>query len=161
MCGWVKEPATRLFEVPSSLMLARFSAPQWIARIMITWGFLAAGMMFVHTPLQFYVMRFLLGVAEAGFFPSVIYYFAGWFPMACRGRAVSRIYVASSLASVVMGAMPVRHSLVAAFANPRVLLLGSVGLLGNGAGNGLLLSAPAVLIAGPDSIRCRSPLWSA
>jgi len=65
-----------LFEVPSSLMLARFRAPQWIARIMITWGLLAAGMMFVRTPLQFYVMRFLLGVAKAGFFPSVIYYFA-------------------------------------------------------------------------------------
>src|SRR6478736_2751591 len=94
-----------LFEVPSSLMLARFSAPQWIARIMVTWGLLAAGMIFVRTPLHFYVMRFLLGVAEAGFFPSVIYYFAGWFPMACRGRAVSRIYVASSLASVFMGAI--------------------------------------------------------
>ena len=66
-----------LFEVPSSLMLARFSAPQWMARIMITWGLLAAGMMFVRTPLQFYVMRFVLGVAEAGFFPSVLYYFAG------------------------------------------------------------------------------------
>ena len=92
-----------LFEVPSSLMLARFSAPQWIARIMITWGLLAAGMMFVRTPLQFYVMRFLLGVAEAGFFPSVIYYFAGWFPMACRGRAVSRIYVASSEAALEHG----------------------------------------------------------
>ncbi len=206
-----------LFEVPSSLMLARFSAPQWIARIMITWGLLAVGMMFVRTPLHFYVMRFLLGVSEAGFFPSVIYYFGGWFPMACRGRAVSRIYVASSLASVVMGAIsggllgldgmaglrgwqwlflvqglpavllglilmrflpaapataawltnrekewihrelardaaligaPVRHNLLAAFANPRVLLLGSLGFLGNGAGNGLLLSAPAVLIAG-------------
>src|SRR4029079_2289434 len=92
-----------LFEVPSSMMLARFSARQWIARIMITWGLLAAGMMFVRTPLHFYVLRFLLGVAEAGFFPSVIYYFAGWFPMAYRGRAVSRIYIASSLASVVMG----------------------------------------------------------
>jgi MFS transporter, ACS family, tartrate transporter len=92
-----------LFEVPSSLMLARFSAPQWIARIMITWGLLAAGMMLVRTPVQFYVVRFLLGVAEAGFFPSVIYYFSGWFPMAWRGRAVSRIYVASSLASIVMG----------------------------------------------------------
>ena len=206
-----------LFEVPSSLMLARFSAPQWIARIMVTWGLLAAAMMFVRTPLHFYVMRFLLGVAEAGFFPSVIYYFAGWFPMAYRGRAVSRIYIASSLASVVMGAIsggllgldgtaglrgwqwlflaqglpavvlglvllrvlpeapataswladqekewirrelardaavigaPVRHSLLAAFANPRVLLLGAIGLLGNGAGNGLLLSAPAVLVAG-------------
>ena len=97
--------AYALFEVPSSLMLARVSAPQWIARIMVTWGLLAAGMMFVRTPLQFYVMRFVLGVAEAGFFPSVIYYFAGWFPMVCRGRAVSRIYVASSLASIVMGAI--------------------------------------------------------
>jgi MFS family permease len=63
------------------------------------------GMMFVQTPLHFYVMRFLLEVAEAGFFPSVIYYFPGWCPMACRGRAVSRIYVASSLAAVVMGAI--------------------------------------------------------
>src|SRR6478609_6825534 len=63
-----------LFEVQSSMMLARFSAPQWIARIMITWGLLAAGMMLVHRPLQFYVLRFVLGVAEAGFFPSVIYY---------------------------------------------------------------------------------------
>src|SRR5947208_14291555 len=52
-----------LFEVPSSVMLRRFSAPQWIARIMITWGLLAAGMMFVHKPLQFYGLRFLLGVA--------------------------------------------------------------------------------------------------
>ena len=94
-----------LFEVPSSLMLARFRAPQWIARIMVTWGLLAAAIMFVRTPLHFYVMRFLLGVAEAGFFPSVIYYFAGWFPMACRGRAVSRIYVAGSFASIVMGAI--------------------------------------------------------
>ena len=97
--------AYAMFEVPSSLMLRRYSAPQWIARIMITWGLLAAGMMFVRTPMQFYVMRFLLGAAEAGFFPSVIYYFSGWFPMAWRGRAVSRIYIASSLASFVMGSM--------------------------------------------------------
>lgn len=95
--------AYALFEVPSSLMLRRYSAPQWIARIMITWGLLSAGMMFVRSPLQFYVMRFLLGAAEAGFFPSVIYYFSSWFPTAWRGRAVSRIYIASSLASVVMG----------------------------------------------------------
>ena len=97
--------AYALFEVPSSLMLRRYSAPQWIARIMFTWGLLAAGMMFVSTPMQFYVMRFLLGAAEAGFFPSVIYYFSGWFPMAWRGRAVSRIYIASSFASVVMGSI--------------------------------------------------------
>jgi ACS family tartrate transporter-like MFS transporter len=73
--------AYAMFEVPSSLMLRRYSAPQWVARIMFTWGLLAAGMMFVRTSMQFYVMRFLLGAAEAGFFPTVIYYFSGWFPM--------------------------------------------------------------------------------
>ena len=92
-----------LFEIPSNLMLVRFGARQWIARIMITWGLLSAGMMFVNSPLQFYILRFLLGVAEAGFYPGVIYYFSGWFPVCHRGRAVSRFYVASPLASVVMG----------------------------------------------------------
>ena len=92
-----------LLEIPSNLMLVRFGARRWIARIMITWGLLAAGMMFVRTPMQFYVMRFLLGVAEAGFFPGMMYYLSGWFPMAQRGRAVSRFYVAVPLASVVMG----------------------------------------------------------
>ena len=92
-----------LFEVPSNLLLVRFGARPWLARIMMTWGLLAAGMLFVQTPTQFYVMRFLLGVAEAGFFPGVIYYFAGWFPMAFRGRAVSLFYVATPLASIVMG----------------------------------------------------------
>lgn len=92
-----------LFEIPSNLMLVRYGARQWIARIMITWGLLAAGMMFIQTPLQFYVVRFLLGVAEAGFYPGVIYYFSGWFPWTHRGRAVSRFFVASPLASIVMG----------------------------------------------------------
>ena len=92
-----------LFEIPSNLMLVRFGARKWIARIMITWGLLSAGMKFVDSPMQFYVLRFLLGVAEAGFYPGVIYYFAGWFPVCHRGRAVSRFFVASPLAAVVMG----------------------------------------------------------
>ena len=92
-----------LFEVPSGAMAARFGPRQWIARIMITWGLLAVAMMFIRTPAQFYMMRFLLGVAEAGFIPGMIYYFAGWFPTAFRGRALSRIYIAPSLASVAMG----------------------------------------------------------
>jgi ACS family tartrate transporter-like MFS transporter len=94
-----------LFEIPSNLMLVRFGARKWIARIMVTWGLLSAAMMFVETPLQFYMLRFLLGVAEAGFYPGVIFYFAGWFPPCHRSRAVSRFYVATPLASVVMGAM--------------------------------------------------------
>ena len=94
-----------LLEVPSNLLLARFGARRWIARIMITWGALAAGMMFVRTPMQFYIMRFLLGVAEAGFFPGVIYYLTHWFPAEFRGRAITRFYVASPLSTVVMGGL--------------------------------------------------------
>ncbi len=94
-----------LFEIPSNLMLVRFGARQWIARIMVTWGLLSAGMMFVQTAEQFYILRFLLGVAEAGFYPGVIYYFSGWFPPCHRSRAVSRFYIAGPLASMVMGAM--------------------------------------------------------
>lgn len=92
-----------LFEVPSNLLLVRFGARRWIARIMLTWGVLATAMMFVQTPIQFYIVRFLLGLAEAGFFPGVIYYVSQWFPSAHRGRAISRFYVAIPLTSVVMG----------------------------------------------------------
>lgn len=92
-----------LIAVPSNLFLVRFGARSWLGRIMIAWGFLAAGMMFVRTPMQFYALRFLLGVAEGGFFPGVIYYFSDWFPTAFRGRAISRFFVAGPLASVVMG----------------------------------------------------------
>jgi MFS transporter, ACS family, tartrate transporter len=60
-----------LCEIPSNLLLIRFGARRWIARIMLPWGMIAAGMMFVRTPLQFHAMRFLLGMAEAGFFPGV------------------------------------------------------------------------------------------
>ena len=209
-----------LFEIPSNLMLVRFGARQWIARIMITWGLLAAGMMFIQTPMQFYVVRFLLGVAEAGFYPGVIYYFSGWFPRTYRGRAVSRFYVASPLASIVMGGIsgwllgldglgnlqgwqwlflvqglpailvgllvlrflpdtparvawltepekkwlqetlareqarmrqPVGHNVLAAFRNPRVLLVGAIGFLCIGALTTFVLSAP-LLLAGATGL---------
>ncbi len=92
-------------EVPSNLFLLRFGARRWIARIMLSWGLLAVGMMFVKTPTQFYAMRFLLGAAEAGFFPGIIYYLTQWFPTENRGRAVSRFYLAYPLSSAVMGAV--------------------------------------------------------
>jgi len=92
-------------EVPSNLMLLRFGARRWLARIMLTWGLLAAAMMFVRTPLEFNVMRFLLGMAEAGFYPGVIYYLTLWFPARVRARAVSRFYIALPLSSVVMGSV--------------------------------------------------------
>ena len=91
--------------VPSNLLLVKFGARRWIAAIMMTWGALAAGMMFVRTPAQFYVVRFLLGAAEAGFFPGVIYYLTCWFPAKVRGRAISRFYIAWPLSNTVMGAV--------------------------------------------------------
>jgi ACS family tartrate transporter-like MFS transporter len=94
-----------LCEVPSNLMLLRFGAKRWLARIMFTWGLLAAAMLFVRTPLEFNVLRFLLGVAEAGFFPGVIYYLTLWFPARMRARAVSRFYIALPLSSVAMGSL--------------------------------------------------------
>lgn len=92
-----------LLEVPSNLMLMHFGARRWLARIMLTWGVLAAGMMMVKTPVQFYVMRFLLGAAEAGFFPGVVFFLMHWFPAYERGRAISRFYVALPLSMAVMG----------------------------------------------------------
>lgn len=92
-------------EVPSNLLLLRFGPKRWLARIMLTWGILAAAMMFVRTSWEFYGLRLLLGMAEAGFFPGVIYYLTLWFPAAMRSRAVSRFYVALPLSSVVMGSV--------------------------------------------------------
>ena len=91
------------FEVPSNLILARIGARLWIARIMITWGLIAAGMMFVSGPLSFYGLRFLLGVAEAGFFPGIIFYLSGWVPAAARARAVARFMTAIPLSAVIGG----------------------------------------------------------
>ena len=107
-------------EVPSNLLLCRFGARRWLARIMLTWGLLAMGMMFVRTPVEFYAMRFLLGVAEAGFFPGVIFYLSEWFPARLRARVISRFYVALPLSSTVMGAV----------AGPLLHLQGTLGLAG-------------------------------
>ncbi len=92
-------------EVPSNLLLLRFGAKRWLARIMFTWGLLATAMLLVRTPLEFNVLRFLLGMAEAGFFPGVLYYLMLWFPARMRARAVSRFYIALPLSSVVMGTL--------------------------------------------------------
>jgi ACS family tartrate transporter-like MFS transporter len=92
-------------EIPSNLLLVRFGASRWIARIMLTWGLLAMGMIFVKTPLQFYVMRFLLGMAEAGFFPGVVFYLSQWFPANVRARTISRFYISLPLSSVFMGGL--------------------------------------------------------
>jgi ACS family tartrate transporter-like MFS transporter len=90
-------------EVPSNLLLYRFGARRWLARIMITWGLLAIGMLFVRTPAQFYTVRFLLGMAEAGFFPGAVFYLMQWFPPDLRARTVSRFYISLPLSAAFMG----------------------------------------------------------
>ena len=92
-----------LFEIPSNLILARVGARLWIARIMITWGVLSVAMMYVSGPTSFYVLRFLLGVAEAGFLPGIIYYLGNWYPAKQRAKAVSWFMLAIPLSTVVGG----------------------------------------------------------
>src|SRR6478672_7945834 len=83
-----------LFEVPSNLLLEKFGARRWIARIMITWGVLAGAMALVTGSRSLYLVRFLLGAAEAGFFPGVIPYLTYWFPAEYRARTVGLFMVA-------------------------------------------------------------------
>ena len=90
-----------IFEIPSNVMLHRVGAGRWIARIMVSWAVLSAGMMLVNSAISFYVVRFLLGVAEAGFFPGIILYLTYWFPAARRGRATSLFLAAIAVAGLV------------------------------------------------------------
>jgi ACS family tartrate transporter-like MFS transporter len=93
-----------LFEIPSNLILERVGARAWICRIMLTWGVISACMMFVEGPKSFYLMRFLLGLAEAGFFPGVILYLTYWFPATRRARAVA-LFMTATAASGVIGSL--------------------------------------------------------
>jgi D-galactonate transporter len=92
-----------LFEVPSNLMLARVGARRTLLRIMACWGVVAAAMMFVSTPTMFYVLRFLLGVFEAGFFPGVLLYLTYWYPNARRGRIIALFMSATAIAGILAG----------------------------------------------------------
>ncbi|GAA4877210.1 MFS transporter [Pseudonocardia benzenivorans] len=91
------------FEVPSNVILHRVGARLWIARIMISWGIIASATAFVQGPTSFYVVRFLLGFAEAGFFPGIILYLTYWFPRVQRARVVALFFLAVPLSSVVGG----------------------------------------------------------
>lgn len=90
-----------IFEVPSNIILERVGARIWIARIMISWGIVASLIAFIKTPWQLYGMRMLLGAAEAGFTPGIIYYLGQWFPRKNRAVAMSFFYIAAALASMV------------------------------------------------------------
>jgi len=90
-----------LLEIPGSLIVERWSARKWICRIMLTWGFMAALTATVKTPFQFYSVRFLLGLAEAGFFPGVIVFLSHWFTSRDRARALATFVVATPVAEVL------------------------------------------------------------
>ncbi|MGE8161312.1 MFS transporter [Paraburkholderia sp. NPDC080076] len=92
-----------IFEVPSNIALHRFGARKWIARIMLSWGVISAAMIFVKTPTAFYVLRFLLGVAEAGFFPGIILYLTYWFPSSRRAKITAMFMTGIPIAGVIGG----------------------------------------------------------
>lgn len=92
-----------LFEVPSNIIMHKVGARVWIARIMVTWSVLSAATMFVTSPTMFYVIRFMLGVAEAGFFPGIVLYLTYWFPASRRGRMNALFMIGIPIAGVVGG----------------------------------------------------------
>jgi sugar phosphate permease len=104
-----------LFEVPSNAVLQKIGAPLWIARIMISWGILSGLILLVSTPWQFDVLRILLGVAEAGFLPGVLFYLTTWFPSWRRARIISLFMIGVPLASLIGG--PLSGWILANFEN--------------------------------------------
>ena len=92
-----------LFEVPSNLLLEKYGARKTLLRIMVLWGLVSACMMFVKTPMQFYIARFLLGVFEAGFFPGIVLYLTYWYPSGMRGRIIAMFMSAIAIAGIIGG----------------------------------------------------------
>jgi len=90
-----------LFEIPSNMILHKVGARIWLARIMIVWGLLSAATMLVQTPTQFYILRFILGVAEAGFYPGALLYLTYWFPSHLRSQAVAILLLGTSFAAII------------------------------------------------------------
>lgn len=90
-----------LFEAPANLVLARVGARVWFTRIMATWGLITIGLGFTNSPAMFYLLRFLLGAAEAGFFPGVLYVLTLWYPQAHRARMIGAFMIASAVANAV------------------------------------------------------------
>ncbi len=125
-----------LFEVPSNLLLVRYGARTWIARIMFSWGVLSGAMAFVSGETSFYVIRLLLGVAEAGFFPGIIFFLTLWFPAAYRARIIGYFMAAIPISTVVG-------------APASGLLLGLDGLLGLKGWQWLFIieAVPAVILS--------------
>ena len=92
-----------MFEVPSNIVMLKVGARKWITRIMVTWGVISAAMMFVKSPASFYALRFLLGVAEAGFFPAILLYLTYWFPASRRGKVTALFMTGIPMSGVIGG----------------------------------------------------------
>lgn len=90
-----------LFEIPSNILLHRFGARIWIARIMISWGVIASAMCLLRNPGQFLLLRFLLGVAEAGFFPGIVFFLSLWVPAKYKAKAMAGFYIGFPVAQVI------------------------------------------------------------
>jgi ACS family tartrate transporter-like MFS transporter len=90
-----------LFQLPSNLVMEKFGVRRWISGLMVTWGVISCLMIFIRGPISFYSMRFLLGAAEAGFFPGMIFYMKHWFPASARARAVAWFMTANPIAGIV------------------------------------------------------------
>ena len=104
-----------LFEVPSNLVMLKVGARLWIFRIMVTWGLISAAMMFVTTPTSFYILRFLLGVAEAGFIPAILLYLTYWFPASRCGKVTALFLTGIPMSGVIGG--PLSGWIMSAFNN--------------------------------------------
>lgn len=126
-----------LFEVPSNLILTKVGARVWIARIMLTWGLISGAMAFVEGPTSFYILRFLLGVAEAGFFPGIILYLSFWFP--ARHRA--------GVTALFMAAVPISIAIGSPISGALLTMDGILGLHG-WQWMFIIEAAPAVILAG-------------
>jgi len=110
-----------LLEIPGTLLVERWSARKWISRIMFSWGFIAALTAFVQTPMQFYVVRFMLGLAEAGFFPGVIVYLTHWFPRRDRTKALAWFFVGTPIAQILAPPLSERLMSIGVGTNPTIL----------------------------------------
>lgn len=140
-----------LFEVPSNIMMKKYGARLWLTRIMVTWGLVVVLTGFVTSPVQFYMLRFLLGVAEAGFFPGVLFYFRLWVPNSHRGRATAMILSASAGAFLfsgpITGSILMMHDMMGIAGWKWVMFL-------EGGGSVLVgLIALAVLVSRPQDAR--------
>src|SRR5436190_15617622 len=144
-----------LFEVPSNVVLEKVGARRWIARIMVTWGIVSTAMVFIEGPASFLVLRFLLGVAEAGFFPGMILYLTYWFPAAHR----------ANIAGLFIAAVPIANAIGGPISGLLVSMHESLGLKGwqwlfvvEGVPSFLLgFTVLAVLPDGPQNARWLSP----